>query len=166
LVFARILDQNMVVINSQHVAQALLDKRSGIYSDRPYVATVEPCVLPVFTYIQSIWCSDRSGWSVNFAFTGYNDEWRRCRRLFHQTFRPDSALKFRPMQMRRAREMIVNLIDNPQHYRFHFATSADAFANIELLLTCLQVHVIDWDVYYIWLLSWWQANLMGGEGTR
>jgi cytochrome P450 len=105
LVFARILDQNMVVIDSQHVAQALLDKRSGIYSDRPYVATVEP-----------------SGWSVNFAFTGYNDEWRRCRRLFHQTFRPDSALKFRPMQMRRAREMIVNLIHDPQHYRSHFAT--------------------------------------------
>jgi len=53
------------------------------------------------------------------------------------------------MQMRRAREMIVNLIHDPQHYRSHFATSADVFLNIELLLTCLQVHVIDWDVYYI-----------------
>ncbi|KAG1844668.1 cytochrome P450 [Suillus subalutaceus] len=105
LVFVRILNQDAVVINSQHVAQALLDKRSAIYSDRPYMATVEP-----------------SGWSINFAFTGYNDEWRRCRRLFHQTFRPDSALKFRPMQMRQAREMIVNLIDDPQHYHSHFAT--------------------------------------------
>ncbi|KAG1766108.1 cytochrome P450 [Suillus placidus] len=105
LVFARILDQDVVVINSQHVAQALLDKRSGIYSDRPFIATVEPC-----------------GWSIAFAFTGYNDEWRRCRRIFQQTFRPDSALKFRPMQMRRAREMIVNLIDDPQHYHSHFAT--------------------------------------------
>ncbi|KAG1822434.1 cytochrome P450 [Suillus subaureus] len=105
LVFARILDQDTVVINSQHVAQALLEKRSWIYSDRPYVATVEPC-----------------GWSINFGFTGCNDEWHRCRRLFHQTFRPDSALKFHPMQMRRAREMIVNLIDDPQHYHSHFAT--------------------------------------------
>ncbi|KAG2336907.1 cytochrome P450 [Suillus weaverae] len=105
LVFARILDQDVVVINSQHVAQALLDKRSGIYSDRPYIATAEPC-----------------GWSIVFAFTGYSDEWRRCRRIFQQTFRPDSALKFRPMQMRRAREMIVNLIDDPQHYHSHFAT--------------------------------------------
>ncbi|KAG1739604.1 cytochrome P450 [Suillus lakei] len=85
LVFVRILDQDAVVINSQHVVQALLDKRSGIYSDRPRLATIEPC-----------------GWSVNFGFIGYTDEWRRCRRLFHQTFRPDSALKFRPMQMRRA----------------------------------------------------------------
>ncbi|KAG1855549.1 cytochrome P450 [Suillus subluteus] len=105
LVFVRILDQDVVVINSQHIVQALLDKRSAIYSERPYMATVEP-----------------SGWSINFVFTGYNDEWRRCRRLFHQTFRPDSARKFRPMQMRQARQMIVNLIEDPQHYHSHFAT--------------------------------------------
>ncbi|OJA21343.1 hypothetical protein AZE42_07123 [Rhizopogon vesiculosus] len=52
----------------------------------------------------------------------YSDEWRLNRRLFHQTFRPDSSLKFRPMQIRRAREMILNLIDDPQHYHSHFAT--------------------------------------------
>ncbi|KAG1733011.1 cytochrome P450 [Suillus paluster] len=111
LVFTRILDQKVVVINSQHVAQALMDKRSRIYSDRPYLATLEPF-----------------GWLVNFAFTGYGDEWRLCRRLFHQSFRPDSALKFRPMQMRRAREMIVNLIDDPQHYHSHFATFSSSVA--------------------------------------
>ncbi|KAG2069067.1 cytochrome P450, partial [Suillus decipiens] len=109
LVFARILDQNVLVINSQHVARALLDKRSAIYSDRPYIATLEPCVLLIFTY------------SINLMF---RQMWlRRCRRLFHQTFRPNSAFKFRPMQIRRAREMIVNLIEDPQHYHSHFATS-------------------------------------------
>ncbi|KAG2038735.1 cytochrome P450 [Suillus americanus] len=97
--------QEVVVINSQHVAEALLDKRSRIYSDRPYLATVEPF-----------------GWSVSFATTAYGDEWRLCRRLFHQTFRPDSALKFRPIQLKRAREMIFSLIDDPQHYHSHFAT--------------------------------------------
>jgi len=56
---------------------------------------------------------------------GYNDEWRLNRRLFHQTFRRESALKFRPMQIRRAREMILNLIDDPQHYYSHFGTSVD-----------------------------------------
>lgn len=105
LVSVRLLGQEVVVINSLHVAQALLDKRSRIYSDRPYLATRDPF-----------------GWTFNFAFTGYSDVWRLSRRLFHQTFRPDSALKFRPMQIRRAREMIVNLIDDPQHYHSHFAT--------------------------------------------
>ncbi|KAG1739608.1 cytochrome P450 [Suillus lakei] len=105
LLFVRMLDQDVVVISSQHIAEALMDKRSRIYSDRPYLATIKPF-----------------GWSVNFSLTAYGDEWRLCRRLFHQTFRPDSALKFRPMQIKRAREMIVNLIDDPQRYHSHFAT--------------------------------------------
>ncbi|KAG1884193.1 cytochrome P450 [Suillus subluteus] len=111
--------QEVVVINSQHIAEALMDKRSRIYSDRPYLATVEPF-----------------GWLVNFAFTRYGDEWRLCRRLFHQTFRPDSALKFRPMQLNRARELIVNLIDDPQHYHSHFATSVDV-----LVISCDKMQV-------------------------
>ncbi|KAG1893347.1 uncharacterized protein F5891DRAFT_963123, partial [Suillus fuscotomentosus] len=65
------------------------------------------------------------GWSVIFAFAGYGDEWRRCRRLLHQTFRPDSAPKFRPMQIKRAHEMI-NLINDPH---CHFATSVYVFVN-------------------------------------
>jgi cytochrome P450 len=52
----------------------------------------------------------------------YGDEWRFSRRLFHQTFRPGSVLKFRPMVIERAREMIINLIDDPHHYHSHFAT--------------------------------------------
>ncbi|KAG1795656.1 cytochrome P450, partial [Suillus plorans] len=64
------------------------------------------------------------GWSVIFAFAGYGDEWPYCRRLLHQTFCPDSAPKFRPMQIKRAHEMIVNLIDDPH---CHFATSVYVF---------------------------------------
>ncbi|KAG1855052.1 cytochrome P450 [Suillus tomentosus] len=111
LFFVRLLGQAVVVINSQHVSEALLDKRSRIYSDRPYIATLEPF-----------------GWSVVFGFTGYGDEWRLCRRLFHQTFHTDSALKFRPMQIKRAHEMIVNLIDDPEHYHSHFATFSSSVA--------------------------------------
>ncbi|KAG1825404.1 cytochrome P450 [Suillus variegatus] len=111
LFFVQLLDQDVVVISSQHVAEALMDKRARIYSDRPYLATVEPF-----------------GWSVVFAFTGYGDEWRLCRRLIHQTFRPDSAFKFRPMQIKQAREMIVNLIDDPHHYHSHFATFSSSVA--------------------------------------
>ncbi|KAG0697624.1 cytochrome P450 [Suillus ampliporus] len=111
LIFARMLDQEVIVINSQHIAQDLMDKRSRIYSDRPYIATLKPF-----------------GWSVVFAFTAYGDEWRLSRRLFHQTFRPDSAAQFRPMQIKRAREMIVNLIDEPQGYYTHFATFSSSVA--------------------------------------
>lgn len=51
LVFVRLLGHEVVVINSQHVADALLEKRSRIYSDRPYIATLEPYVLMIFFHI-------------------------------------------------------------------------------------------------------------------
>ncbi|OAX33955.1 cytochrome P450 [Rhizopogon vinicolor AM-OR11-026] len=111
LIFVRILDQEAVIINSQHIAEALLDKRSRIYSDRPYLATRIPY-----------------GWSFAFFLMGYNDEWRLNRRLFHQSFRLESALRFRPMQITRAREMVLNLIDDPQHYHSHFATFSSSVA--------------------------------------
>ncbi|KAG2055473.1 cytochrome P450 [Suillus hirtellus] len=111
LVFVQLLSQEIVVVSSQHVAEALMDKRSRVYSDRPTIATVDPF-----------------GWSVIFAFAGYGDEWRLSRRLFHQTFRSSSALKFRPMQIERARETIINLIDDPQHYHSHFATFSSSVA--------------------------------------
>jgi cytochrome P450 len=111
LFFLRLLGQEVVVINSQDIAEALMEKRSRIYSDRPYLATRQPF-----------------GWSGVFAFAGYDDEWRLSRRLFHQTFRPDSALKFRPMQIKRARELVVNLIGDPQHYYSHFATFSSSVA--------------------------------------
>ncbi|KAG1820032.1 cytochrome P450, partial [Suillus variegatus] len=53
----------------------------------------------------------------------YGDEWRRCQRLLHQTFRPDSVPKFRPMQIKREHEMIVNLIDDPHCHFATFSTS-------------------------------------------
>ncbi|KAG1846138.1 cytochrome P450 [Suillus tomentosus] len=92
LLFVRLLGQEIVVINSQHVAETLLDKRSRIYCDRPDLATLKPF-----------------GWSIVFAYVGYGNEWRLCRRLFHQTFRSDSALKFRPMQIKQAQEMILRI---------------------------------------------------------
>ncbi|OAX33109.1 cytochrome P450 [Rhizopogon vinicolor AM-OR11-026] len=98
LIFMRILGQEVVLLNSQSVAQELLDRRSFIPIDHSF------------------------GYSFNFAFIGYGDVWRLSRRLFHQTFRPLSALKFRPMQIKRAREMVANLIDDPQNYYSHFGT--------------------------------------------
>ncbi|OAX35563.1 cytochrome P450 [Rhizopogon vinicolor AM-OR11-026] len=105
LIYVQILDQGMIVINSPQVAENLLEKRSRIYSDRPYLATMEPY-----------------GWSFSFGFLGYNDEWRLRRRLFHQTFRSESALKFRPIQIRQARQLSANIIDDPEHYHSHFST--------------------------------------------
>ena len=50
------------------------------------------------------------------------------------------------MQMRRAREMIVNLIDDPEHYFAHFAMSVNVFFNVERFSSYLQIFVLRYDV--------------------
>ncbi|KIK97281.1 hypothetical protein PAXRUDRAFT_239039 [Paxillus rubicundulus Ve08.2h10] len=109
--YVRLLDHECVILNSQSDAVELLEKRSRIYSDRPFIATAVPY-----------------GMGCNFALERYGDHWRLCRRIFHQTFRADAALTFRPMQLRRARQMIVNIIDDPNQYASHYSTFSAAVA--------------------------------------
>ncbi|KIJ17980.1 hypothetical protein PAXINDRAFT_9069 [Paxillus involutus ATCC 200175] len=111
VLYARLLDHDYVILNSQSDAVELLEKRSQIYSGRPFISTKEPY-----------------GFGFAFAFQGYNDHWRLCRRIFHQTFRADTAFTFRPMQLRRARQMIVNMIDDPGQYTSHYSTFSAAVA--------------------------------------
>ncbi|KIJ63264.1 hypothetical protein HYDPIDRAFT_92786 [Hydnomerulius pinastri MD-312] len=111
ILYVRLLDQDVVVLNSQPEVLEMLEKRSQIYSDRPFIASLVPYGL------------DR-----NFAFAPYGDHWRLCRRIIHQTFRAEAAFAFRPMQLRRARQMIVNMIDNPEQYSSHYSTFSAAVA--------------------------------------
>ena len=42
ILYLRLLGTDVMVLNSPLVATELLEKRSQIYSSRPYIATVEP----------------------------------------------------------------------------------------------------------------------------
>ncbi|KIK94564.1 hypothetical protein PAXRUDRAFT_441457 [Paxillus rubicundulus Ve08.2h10] len=107
--YARLLDQEYVILASQSDAVELLEKRSNIYSDRPFIATLE-----------------LYGCGFLFAFQSHNDNWRLSRRIFHQTFCASAALAFRPMQLRKAREMIMHMIDDPDRYASHYSTFSAA----------------------------------------
>ncbi|KAF8842616.1 cytochrome P450 [Paxillus ammoniavirescens] len=111
VLYLRLLDLEVIILNSQSDAVELLEKRSQVYSNRPLVVTIGPY-----------------GMECNFVFEPYGDHWRLCRRIFHQTFRADAALTFRPMQLRRARQMIMNMIDEPDQYAFHYSTFSAAVA--------------------------------------
>ncbi|KAI9570682.1 cytochrome P450 [Boletus coccyginus] len=102
IVYTRLLNTDVVVLNSPSVVTELLEKRSQIYSDRPFIATTEPY-----------------GHDCNFVFSRYGEHWRLCRRIFHQSFRAEASVTLRPMQLRRARQMILNMIDDPEEYPFH-----------------------------------------------
>ena len=47
----RVLNQDIIVINSKKIAKDLLDRRSSIYSDRPYLATRQPCVIALSSLV-------------------------------------------------------------------------------------------------------------------
>ncbi|KAH7931186.1 cytochrome P450 [Leucogyrophana mollusca] len=111
LVYARFFNNDVIIINSEKVAKELLEQRSHIYSDRPFIATVEPF-----------------GWSFDFAFTPYGDEWRFCRKLFHQTFRPEAGRSFRPMQLSKAHQLLNNLLESPELYVAHCETYTTSIA--------------------------------------
>jgi cytochrome P450 len=62
------------------------------------------------------------GWSFNSVMIKYNDRWRLHRRLFHQAFRAEAAYSYQPMQIRKARELLNNLIEDPVNWMAHLQT--------------------------------------------
>ncbi|KAF8835044.1 hypothetical protein BDN67DRAFT_870719, partial [Paxillus ammoniavirescens] len=87
VLYAWLLDQEVILLNLQSGAIDLLEKRSQIYSDR---------VLNKSEHAHSLRC--RYGFRFVFAFRGYDDYWCLGRRIFRQTLHADMALTFRPMQ--------------------------------------------------------------------
>lgn len=69
IVSINMLGQRMVILNSFDAAEEILDKKSAIYSDRPY--------LPV--------CGGIMNCDHLLAFQSYGTPWRDMRRLFSQT---------------------------------------------------------------------------------
>ncbi|KAH7908437.1 cytochrome P450 [Hygrophoropsis aurantiaca] len=102
LVYSRVLSLDIIVINSEDVAKELLDKRSHNYSDRP--------LWPV---------NQLFGLSLISALLPYGDVWRLHRRILHQAFRPAIAASYVPIQVRKSRELLLNLYDSPEHYEEH-----------------------------------------------
>ncbi|KAG1738486.1 cytochrome P450 [Suillus lakei] len=70
LIYARLFNKAVLVVNSEEVAKDLFEGRSNIYSDRPQ------------SLVYELFAS-----SFNIATMPYGDRWRLHRRIFHQTFR-------------------------------------------------------------------------------
>ncbi|KAH7909186.1 cytochrome P450 [Hygrophoropsis aurantiaca] len=95
IVYSRLLGQDYIIINSARVAKALLDQRSSKYSGRP-----------VF--------SIKKNFSVDWmtGFLDYTDELKLHRKLFHQTLRSEAAAKYQDLYLRKARELVSNILVN------------------------------------------------------
>lgn len=102
IVYSRLLGQEVIIINSDKVAIELLEKRSHNYSDRPNLPTTA-----LF------------GLDFNTTLLEYGVRWRHQRRIFHQAFRAEAALSYRPMQQRKVQQLIRDMLDAPEEFLNH-----------------------------------------------
>uniref|UniRef100_A0A0W0FEP3 Cytochrome P450 n=1 Tax=Moniliophthora roreri TaxID=221103 RepID=A0A0W0FEP3_MONRR len=110
LVHFEILGKHNIVINSRGLAHELFEKRSRIYSDRPYLVT-----------------GDLMGWTtVSVAFAPYGETWRQHRRIIQEGLRDSAVSEYLPVQMEKTREFLVNLLNDPNNFRAHIRTLAAA----------------------------------------
>ncbi|PSS30979.1 hypothetical protein PHLCEN_2v2504 [Hermanssonia centrifuga] len=90
----------VVVLNTYETATDLLDRRSGIYADRPD--------LPMVNNILS--------GGMNLGFMHYGDLWRKFRRAIHENFNIHAAKAFEPMQTREAISFVSCILDDPHRW--------------------------------------------------
>ncbi|EGN92403.1 hypothetical protein SERLA73DRAFT_117398 [Serpula lacrymans var. lacrymans S7.3] len=108
IIHYRLFQQHVIVINSEQIARDLLEKRSYNYSDRPALLTTELL-----------------GWSLHSAgLMRYGNTWRQHRRFYHQSLRSSAALSYRPLQMRKIHELLVDMLEAPEDFVRHTETMA------------------------------------------
>ncbi|KAG2367963.1 cytochrome P450 [Suillus spraguei] len=103
IIYARLLNKPILVINSEEVAKDLFEGRSNIYSDRTQ------------SLVYEAFASD-----FNMGFMPYGDRWRLHRRIMHQAFRQAAIPTYHPAQLHSARRMLFSLLRDPSNYTSHF----------------------------------------------
>ncbi|TCD66360.1 hypothetical protein EIP91_001466 [Steccherinum ochraceum] len=105
--------QPTIVLNSFEAATDLLERRSGIYSDR-----IKSVVVEMLT------------WDFSFGFMPYGAKWRTHRRMFHQWFYQSSVKTYCQPQLEHARVFLGLVLKSPGDTRKHirFLVTATIFA--------------------------------------
>ncbi|KAG1770938.1 cytochrome P450 [Suillus occidentalis] len=103
LIYFRLIGLDFIVVNSEKVARALMDQRSAIYSDRPFIATNKLFGVEFST--------------VMLPYHG--SDWKLHRKMFHHALRVESASRYHDIHMKRVRPLLKDLLDDPSHFEIH-----------------------------------------------
>ncbi|KAH7335692.1 cytochrome P450, partial [Rhizoctonia solani] len=96
IVFLRLFGYNFIVLNSSQAAIDLLDKRSGLYSDRLCPPMVKDPNL--------------MDWGHNPALVGYSDIWRHYRRMMNNWLNAHAVTQFHHIQEQQIQELLHRLV--------------------------------------------------------
>ncbi|KAG6817817.1 hypothetical protein H0H87_003225 [Tephrocybe sp. NHM501043] len=103
LIYINVLGVHLVIINSEEIADELVEKRSANYNDRPNIEVM-----------------NMNGWEVNMGLKHYGNEWRRDRRVLHQRFRREAAYQLHPLELAKSRQLLQNVLRDPKDFEGHF----------------------------------------------
>lgn len=106
VVHLRVLTRRLVVLNTLQAAVDLLDKRSHIYSDRPWLPMI----------------NDMLGWGWAMSSMPYGEPWRERRRVFHHHFHLEASKQYRDLQTRSNIAFLRALLRTPDDFIEHIRT--------------------------------------------
>ncbi|KAJ3563355.1 hypothetical protein NP233_g8990 [Leucocoprinus birnbaumii] len=110
IIYFSVMQKSVIVINSASIAHDLLDKRSAIYSCRPHVPMA----------------GDVIGWNWALPLVPYGEKFRRHRKYLSQYFAKQCLPNYYPIQLKEARRLLNDLLDDPDNYRQHIERLAGA----------------------------------------
>ncbi|KAG1743394.1 cytochrome P450 [Suillus lakei] len=101
--------QNIVIIGRHKAAVDIMEKQGVLLADRPHVAAGE-----ILTR------------GLALALSHAGDRFRRKRRALHTHLQPKSAEAYQPLQMSHAKNVVLNILDDPHNFQNHAGTYAAA----------------------------------------
>ncbi|KAJ7882316.1 cytochrome P450, partial [Mycena leptocephala] len=105
IIHLNLAGQSVIVLSSLEATEALLEKRSALYSDRSDLPMVNGLM----------------GWDFNIALMKYGDTWRTNRRLLRQGFTPGI---YQHLELTATHTLLGRLLDNPDAFYAHLRQMA------------------------------------------
>ncbi|OAX37092.1 cytochrome P450 [Rhizopogon vinicolor AM-OR11-026] len=100
--------EKIVIIGRHKAAVDIMERQGGSVASRPRMVAIGEMLT--------------GGLSITFAPIG--DTLRRMRRVLHTHLQPKAAQEYEPLQMSEARNMVLNILDDPSDFRNHTVTYA------------------------------------------
>ncbi|KAG1873414.1 cytochrome P450 [Suillus tomentosus] len=119
---SRILGLDIIIINSETIAQELLEKRSANYSTRPVIRT-----------------NEIAGLAFSSALLPYGETLRQHRRIYHQVLRAEVSVSYHEIYSRQANGLVIDLLGATSH---SLQQHAAAYAG-SLIMTVTYGHLAD-----------------------
>ncbi|KAJ3484834.1 hypothetical protein NLI96_g5364 [Meripilus lineatus] len=94
---------NIVILNSVAAITDLFEKKSAIYSDRPYSTLLHELV--------------GFGWAL--AASGYGERLRDLRKVLHQEFNADAVKRYRVIETQFCYQLLNDIFHEPDRFSYH-----------------------------------------------